>query len=101
LIQYVVNYRYYHKEINVYNVAEEVAQFLSDKLKLYYPRVFYHLKNIVQANGFTNNETTMRTSLFISFVITRENNIRPLVDQDDYNLRFILWLHEGILFYMF
>jgi len=65
---------------------------------VHYPHVFEHLRKIVQAEGFTNNEATMGNSPLTSFAITHNYNVRPHVDQDDYDFGFILWLQEGMFF---
>ena len=79
-------------------VVVELTNFVSACLEASYLGIFQHLQNVVQNEGFHNGEVVVERSPFTSFSITRDYNCRPHLDQDDYDLRFIIWLQEGIYF---
>lgn len=100
LILNVNECRYSHKHTDVYKLALELSEFVFDKLQIHYPCVFQHLNKILNVEGFTNGEASLGRSPFTSFVVTRDYNVRPHVDQDDYDFGFIIWLQEGIYFFL-
>lgn len=79
----------------------KLVEFVSNQLEVHYPCVFQDLRKILQIEGFTNSETCFRKTSFTTFAITRDYNYRPHLDQDDYDLEFILWLKEGMVFHLF
>jgi len=49
----------------------------------------------VEVEGFGAGGALIGKSPFTSFAIIRDYNCRPHLDQDDYDLGFILWLEQG------
>ena len=84
--------RYSHKHTDVYKLALELSEFVFDKLQIHYPYVFQHLNKILNVEDFMNGEALLGRSPFTFFVLARDYNVRPHIDHDDYDLRFIIWL---------
>lgn len=87
--------RYRHQHTHVQKLALELTDFVSKRLQVIYPNVYKHLHNIVKLEGFQSGEPLFGSSPFTSFVVTRDYNCRPHLDQDDYDLGFIIWLLPG------
>lgn len=87
--------RYKHRKKDCYKVSEELATFISKRLKCIFPTVFEQLEKIKEGEGFVSSEASIGFSPFTSFSITRDYNCKPHIDKDDYDLGFIIWIQEG------